>query len=82
MDPKAARINFFKLLQEHEEAEKLCTEWLYRNPNDVDFRLKRANLYQVKDKHDLAEGDYLILRQWLISAHASFFTRLSQFNET
>lgn len=59
--------NSLQLLDRYAEAEELCTEWINNNPQDYDFRLKRANLYRIQGEKELAEKEYTILGQWLDS---------------
>lgn len=57
--------NSLQLLDRYADAEKLCSEWINNNPDDYDFRLKRANLYTIQGKKELAEKEYIIIGEWL-----------------
>ncbi|GAA4209196.1 hypothetical protein GCM10022289_34310 [Pedobacter jeongneungensis] len=51
-------LSCYQYMKKFDESVALCTEWLKKNPNDLDIQYKRALIYDAQGKNELARAGY------------------------
>jgi tetratricopeptide (TPR) repeat protein len=54
-------LNCYNYMNKYDASVALCSAWLKKNPEDVDIQYKRAMIYDVQGKNELAGADYKVI---------------------